>query len=265
MRAIGLLLVATGCYSANSAASDVNAAWRGRARVDLEARIGAPTQQVQRPDGTVALRWVGHGYNITSLPSGSLSIELTPASFSIDGHASAGVIERTEYTRALAVVSPSGVVADFDGAFAAGFPSGLNVRTGFVFGIAAGLGSVANASKLMPSTSLYMGGMLGPRTALVGSYAFVNGKDPDDGYAMGHAWGLGVQYWPAARLNVRLSAAAVLDLEPGLENATFAPGAMAAASYAIVRSGSFVLDARFDAVGSTSSAFGMFGLGVNVN
>jgi len=32
-----------------------------------------------------------------------------------------------------------------------------------------------------------------------------------------------------------------------------------------VRSGSFVLDLRFDGTGSTKGAFGMLGVGVNVN
>jgi hypothetical protein len=264
MRALALLVVATGCYSARSASSDINAAWRGRARVDLEARIGAPTQQAQQPDGTLALRWVGHGYDVVAAPSAYVDLKISPAAFSLDAEAKPGVIERTELTRALAVVAPTGSIVAFDGAFAANFPDGLNARTGLVMGLSGAMGAFADASTPFPSMGAYIGGMVGPRTALVGSYAFVNGK-ADAGYAMAHAVGFGVQHWPAARFNVRASGAAVLDLDPGLENPTFAPGGMAAASYAIVRSGSFVLDARFDAIPSTSAAFGMFGVGVNVN
>jgi hypothetical protein len=43
------------------------------------------------------------------------------------------------------------------------------------------------------------------------------------------------------------------------------PGAVGAVSYAVVRAGSFVLDVRFDATLSTKTAFGMFGIGANVN
>jgi hypothetical protein len=265
---VSCLLVAsilTGCYTARSAAPDINAAWRGRARIDVETRIGAPTQQAQQPDGTIALRWVGHGINVRELPSGHLSVKLTSTSFSIDAAARPGVVERTEFTRALAVVAPTGAILDFDGAFAAGFPSGLNVRTGLVMGLAGGLGGFSNATTPMPSLNLYLGGMIGPRSALIGTYSFINAKDPDAGYAMGHAWGFGLQYWPAARLAVRASAAAVIDLDPGLDDATFAPGGVVGVGYALVRSGSFVLDARFDAVVSTSATFGMVGVGVNVN
>ena len=57
----------------------------------------------------------------------------------------------------------------------------------------------------------------------------------------------------------------VLDLEPGLEDAALSPGGVGALSFALVRSGSFVLDARLDMTVSTSAAFGLVGVGVNVN
>lgn len=115
----------------------------------------------------------------------------------------------------------------------------------------------------MPSLGLYMGGMIGPRTALLGSYSFVNGRG-DDGGAMGHAWAFAIQYWPEARVNVRGGGAMVLD-DTNASGARLSPGAVGAVSYAVVRAGSFVLDARFDATVSTKTAFGMFGIGVNVN
>jgi hypothetical protein len=154
-------------------------------------------------------------------------------------------------------------VLEFDGAFAAGFPSGLNVRTGLVMGLTAAAGAFANATTPMPSVSVYIGGMIGPRLALIGSYQFVNAKGTDD-YAMAHAWSFGVQHWPAARLAVRALAAAVVDIEPN-ESASFGPGATAGVGYALVRSGSFVLDLRVDGIFSTQAALGLAGIGVNVN
>ncbi len=265
MRLIALFLLVTGCYSATAAAPDINAAWRGRARVEVEARLGPATQQAQQPEGTTALRWVGHGVNVSSLPSGHLDLKLSPGSFSLDAEAKAGVVEKYDFTRALALVGPGGAILEFDGAFAANFPSGLNARTGLVMGLTAGMGAFSDATTPIPSTAFYIGGMIGPQLALIGTYNFVNAKDSKLGYAMGHAWGFGVQYWPAARVAVRAAAAAVIDLDPGLKNATFAPGGTFGAGYAIVRSGSFVLDLRADMIVSTSAAFGMAGVGVNVN
>ena len=260
-----LIVLATGCYTANSAATDINEAWRGRARIDLEARIGPATQQAQQPDGNLALRWVGHGVNIKSLPSGHLDLKITPTSFSLDAAAKPGEVEKYEYTRALAIVAPSGTLLDIDAAFAAGFPAGSNARTGIVMGLTAGMGSVIEAGTPMPSVGVYIGGMVHPRLALIGTYNFVNAKDSQRGFAMGHAWGFGVQYWVLPRLTIRGAPAAVIDLEPGLENPTFSAGAATGIGFAIVRSGSFVLDVRMDAFVSTSTLFGMAGIGVNVN
>ena len=83
MRVLAFAVLACGCYSARSAAPDVNAAWRGRARVELEARIGPATQEGKQPDGTTALKWVGHGTNIVALPSGHLDLKISPTSFSL--------------------------------------------------------------------------------------------------------------------------------------------------------------------------------------
>lgn len=265
MRLLVLTLLATGCYTVRRAAPDINTAWRGRARASLEARIGPATQQAQQADGNLALRWVGHGVNIKSLPSAYLDLKISPTSFSIDAEAKAGEVEKYEYTRALALVAPNGTLLEIDAAFAAGFPSGTNARTGLVMGLTAGMGSFSDASTPIPSVGVYIGGMIHPRLALIGTYNFVNAKDSQAGYAMGHAWGFGVQYWVASRLTLRGAPAAVLDLEPGLDDATFAPGATVGVGYAIVRSGSFVLDLRADAFLSTSAVFGMAGIGVNVN
>jgi hypothetical protein len=57
----------------------------------------------------------------------------------------------------------------------------------------------------------------------------------------------------------------VIDVDSMRGNAKIAPGGVGARSFAVVRAGSFVLDLRLDATLSTSSAFGMLGVGVNVN
>ena len=80
-----------------------------------------------------------------------------------------------------------------------------------------------------------------------------------------HPGRLALQYWPTERLNVRAGPAMVIDTDPEPGNAALAPGGIAAASFAVVRAGSFVLDVRFDTTVSTASAFGTLGIGVNVN
>lgn len=263
LHVLAAIVCATGCYSGSTAARDVNGMWRGHARVELEARIGTPRVEA-RPDGTSVLRWIRRGHHIT-LPSGSFDLNVTNASFDLRAEARPGSIDKYEYVHATALIDPQGTVLQLDSAvMAAGIPDGANVRTGALFGFTAAAGAVTNATSPMPSLGLYLGGMIGPRLGLVGTYQFVTGKG-EAGYAMGHAWGMALQHWATARLSVRAGAAMVLDLEPGLEDPGIAPGATGALSYALVRSGSFVLDARFDATIATSSAFGMFGIGVNVN
>lgn len=252
------------CYSGSRAAPDVNAAWRGHARVEIEARLGKPAQVLPQSDGTSLLRWTRKGRHIT-LPSGSFDLDVTPTSFDLRAEATPGSVERYEYELASAMIDPGGTVLQFDSSWlVAGIPRGLNLRTGVVFGLHGGAGWLDNAATPMPSLGVYLGGMIGPRLALLGAYSFVNGKGAD-GYAMGHSWAFAVQYWPAARLAVRAGPAMVLDLDPGLENATLSPGAIGALSYALVRAGSFVLDVRLDVTQSTTAAFGTLGIGVNVN
>lgn len=257
-------LIGAACYSGSRAAPAVNAAWRGHARAEIEARLGAPRAIVPQPDGTSLLRWTREGRHI-ELPSGSLDLEVTPTSFDLRAEARPGRVERYEYDVASAVVDPGGAVLRFDSAWlVAGIPPGLNLRTGVVFGLHAGAGRLDDAATPMPSLGLYLGGMLGPRLALLGAYSFVNGKDAGRA-AMGHSWALAAQYWPTARFAVRAGPAMVLDLDPGLEDPALSPGAVGALSYALVRAGSFVLDLRVDATLSTSAAFATLGLGVNVN
>ena len=263
MRALCLLALA-GCYSGSRAASDVNAAWRGHARVEVEAKLGKPTAVVPQADGASVLAWSRTGINIASLPSGSLHVDITPASFDFHAEAQPGVVEKYQFDVATAVADPNGTLLRFDsGTLAAGIPDGENIRTGIIYGLSAAAGVLSSATSPMPSLGLYMGGMIGPRTALLGAYQFVNGRG-DDGGAMGHSWAFAIQHWPEARINVRGGGAMVLD-DTNAAGARLSPGAVGAVSYAFVRAGSFVLDARFDATLSTKTAFGMFGIGVNVN
>ncbi len=258
------VMLASACYSGSRAAPDVNAAWRGHARFELEARLGTPATAAL-PDGTSALRWTRTGTNVVALPSAHLDVDITSSSISVDAAANPGVVERRRYDIASAVVDPAGGVLRFDsGWLAAGIPSGTNLRTGVIFGAHGGMGALDDATSPMPSMGLYIGGMIGPRLALLGSYRFVNGKGAM-GYAMGHAWGFGVQHWLSSRLAVGAGPAMVLDLEPGLQDPALSPGALGTLSYAVVRAGSFVLDLRFDATIATAVAFGTLGIGVGVN
>ena len=236
--------------------------WRGHARGEIEATLGAPAAVDAQPDGTSRLRWMGKGTNIT-LPSGRLDFEVTPTSFDLQAEARPGTVEHYEYVTASAVVDPAGTVLSFDASWlAAGIPRGANVRTGAIFGLHGGAGMLDDATSPLPSLGLYLGGMIGPRLALLGAYGFVNGTG-DAGHAMGHSWAIAVQHWPIARLAVRAGPALVLDLDPGLVDPALSPGAIGAVSYALVRAGSFVLDARFDATVSTAAPFGTVGNGVN--
>lgn len=262
---LACIVTSTACYTGRRAAGDVNLAWRGHARADLEARLGAPRETTAQPDGTTLVRWSHRGHRNIELPSGSFSLDITPTQFAAHAELRAGSVEAVEYDVAAAVVDSHGTVLSFDsGWLVAGIPRGMNARTGIIFGLHGGAGRLDDAATPMPSLGAYIGGMLTADVALLGAYAFVNGRS-GDAFAQGHSWGLAVQYWPTARLNVRAGPAMVLDTDPGPGRATLAPGGIGAASFAMVRAGSFVLDVRFDATVSTTSAFGTFGIGVNVN
>ena len=163
MRALPLLTLA-GCYAGSSAAGDVNAAWRGHARVDVEARLGRPTAVVPQPDGTSVLAWSRTGVNIASLPSGGLHVDITPASFEFHAEAQPGVVEKYQFDVATAVVDPNGTLLRFDsGSIAAGIPKGENIRTGIIYGGSAAAGIFKSATSMRPSLGAYIGGMIGPR------------------------------------------------------------------------------------------------------
>ncbi len=262
---LACIVASTGCYTGSRAARDINLAWRGHARVDLEARLGTPRVVTTQPDGTTLARWTHRGHTVVDLPSGGFSLDVTSTSVDINAELDPGTVTAVEYDIASAVFDPNGTVLAFDsGWLSAGIPDGHNAHTGIVFGLHGGAGRLDDASTPMPSLGVYIGGMLTAQVALVGAYAFVNGKQGDD-FVQGHSWGLAAQYWPTARFNVRAGPAMVIDTDPEPGNAALAPGGIAGASFAVLRAGSFVLDVRFDATVSTSSAFGTLGVGVNVN
>jgi hypothetical protein len=265
MRALALLALA-GCYSGSRAAGDVNAAWRGHARVDVEAKLGAPTAVVAQADGTSVLAWSRTGINVASLPSGSLRVDITPASFDFHAEAQPGVVEKYQFDVAKALVDRNGMLVRFESeTLAAGIPKRANIHTGIIYGASPAFGfHKCSMRHWRPSLGAYMGGMIGPRTALLGAYQFVN-AGCEDGSPVGHTWAFAVQYWPLARLNIRGGAGMVLDDAVWLREARLSPGILAAASFAVLRVGSLVVDVRFDSTVSTKTAFGMFGVGVNVN
>ncbi len=271
MRIPGLCLgvaALVACYSGNRATRDVNAAWRGRSGAELQARWGTGTVATL-PDGGTTLTWsrTSSSYTLPSL-SGHARADADARGGGFDVHleATPGTITRSR-TDVVATVDAGGRVVDLVGPslwLGKGPPAGSNLRWGTVFGLHAGAGALDDATGPMPSLGMYMGGMLGPRLGLVGSYAFVNGSG-DDGYGMAHSWSVGAQYWPAARVWVRAGPAMVVPLDAGLDNARVRPGLATGASYALVRGRVFVLDLRLDAVAATDRTFGSVGIGVNVN
>lgn len=264
LRAMFGLWAFTGCYTQADVAHEVNAGWRGHAAVEVQAHLGPPNHTVPVADGTTHLRWTAKSKSVT-LPSGHLHVDLSPTSFAVDAAVRPGTVEEVEYDVASAVVDPRGTILALDAGFAVGGMLGGNRRTGIVFGLHGGVSSLDDARSPLPGLGLYIGGMLGPRHALIGTYSFANGRAADDSCVHGHAWGLALQYWPLERLALHAGPAMVLDTDPMPDSATIAPGAVGAVSYAVVRAGSFVLDLRVDATVSTAGAFGVFGVGVNVN
>lgn len=230
---VACVALASGCYSGVGAAPEVNDAWRGRQAVELEARLGRPRAVTPRPDGA-QLTWTYGG-------------------------------EDYEEMLATAFVDQQGRVLQFESeSVAAGIPDDANIRTGAVYGLSIGMGALDDANTSLPSLQAYIGGMIGPRFALLGAYTFVNGLEDDD-YVHGHSWAFAVQHWPTARINIRGGAAMVLDTDAGDANPTFAFGGVGALSFAAVRAGMFVLDVRLDATISQQGAFGLVSVGVNVN
>lgn len=258
LRWISVLALVSACYHGDAATRDVNAAWRGRTRAEIEATWG-------RPAGSNATT-AAWSYTTThiELPSAAAAIAITPTSVDVDAAARPGEIWKTS-TTASAEFDASGRIVDVRGpSLHWGAPRDENLRWGTIFGFHAGMGRLDQTSTPLPSGGLYIGGMLGPRMGLVGTFSMVSGTG-DSGGAIGFGWGLGLQYWPLTRLSVRAGPAFVLAWDPGFNDASPNVGGNGAVSYAIVRTRVFVLDLRLDATVASSVAFGSLGVGVNVN
>ncbi len=280
---IGLWLIA-GCYGGTAATRDVNQAWRGRSQQEIEAAWGKPhdtTAMAATPNGaaggstspgvetvtTAQLHWQHQHQDLTQLPGAAAAVSIRNGQVDVMAAAQPGVII-TSTTDVLVDVAAIGGQARITRVIGPslrwGAPAGINLRWGTVFGMAVGMGRLAETPTPLPSGSLYIGGMLGPRHALIGTMNLASGT-ADAGGAMGFAWGMGMQWWPSARLAVRGAPALVLAFEPGFNNLALAPGLLGGVGYAAVRAGNFVLDVRFDLTVSTSTAMGSLGVGVNLN
>jgi hypothetical protein len=257
----GLLLAVAGCYHGARASRDIDLAWRGHARAELESRWGAPAAEAHE-DQTL-LRYTHTHYDV-DLPSGSAAVSIGP------GHAEgfvewkAGTIWRS-HTDAIVALDPAAVITEVRGASVEwGAPDGANLHWGPIFGLHVGMGRLDDTGTPLPSGGAYLGGMITPQLGLVGTYAFVSGTS-SAGSAIGMAAGMAAQYFPADRVSLRAGPAAILSFSPGFADARFTAGVDASASYAFVRHGTFALDLRFDFVTGPGTAFGSIGVGVNRN
>ncbi len=227
----------------------------GRVSVDNLDEAGVTGEFTLGPDGAEAELSV-------TVPEISVSAE-AEAEAEVEARASAGEVrERT--TAAEVTVDAAGLITGVSaGARRWGPPRNSNVRWGPILGLHVGLGRLDSTRIALPSGGVYLGGMLGPDRALVGTFSMVSGRD-EGGGAMGMSWGFEGMWWPIERLSVQAGPAMVLDWKPGFENRSFGVAASGGASYALVRRGQFVLDLRTDLTAHRKSAFGTLGVGVNL-
>jgi hypothetical protein len=278
------LVASAGCYGRSKASTD---GWHGMSRAEIEAQWGA-AQLVADDDGDTVLYWE-HSYRWRTGGSSRTHVQIEdlgdigirgelvvrPGEVEAEAEVEARgprvsvetevdpvrVRERT--VAAQARIGAAGTISDVHvSGRRYGPPRGQNVRWGPIFGLHLGLGRLDSTSTALPSGGAHIGGMLGPRHALVGTFTMVSGREQGRG-AMGFSWGVEPTYWPTERLSVRAGPAMVLDWKPGFERRAFGLAASGGASYALVRTGSFVLDARLDMTAHQASAFGTIGIGVN--
>jgi len=262
MRTIVLLalVAAGGCYHGAPTSRDINTAWRGRARAEIQGRWGRPLA-VGQEGGATVLQW-SHFHRHFTLPSASGYADIGPGHADVHFEAHPGETWTT-HTDVIAKLDGADRIVEVRGPSVRwGAPQDANLHWGTIFGLHAGMGRLDNTGTPLPSGGLYLGGMLGPHVGLVGQYALAFGKG-NGGGAMGMAWGMGVAWFPIDRLSVRAGPAMVLALDPGFSNARLRPGVDATAAIAAVRSGTFVLDLRVELVAATDAAFGSVGIGVN--
>ncbi len=283
-------LLATGCYGRSQARSE---GWVGMPRAEIEAQWGAPhivedTHEGELLRWEVTRRW-RTGARASGRGGGSVRVEgiedmgvrgelrVGPGGFDaefeargprieaegeVEAEAHPGELRERTYA-AEAAVSAAGLITGVSAdAWRWGPPRGANVRWGPIFGLHVGMGRLDSTSMPLPSGGVHIGGMLGPRHALVGTFSMVSGREEGRG-AMGMSWGMEGTWWPHARTSLRAGPAMVLDWKPGFEDRAFGLAVKGGASYALLRSGSFVLDLRADITAHPSSAFGTIGIGVN--
>jgi hypothetical protein len=278
-----LACAVSGCYAGSSKVSpDINEAWRGQSVAEIEASWGPPAAVEEVHEGTLLTwshtrRW--QSTRIDADLEGPVRVGIEGAARLEPGEASAeGAIsldgprvrveqgpvrERTRMVEAL--VEPGGTIAEVTGpSIFWGRPQNANLRWGMLLGLHAGMGRLDSTSTPLPSGGVHIGGLLGPRHGLVGTFSMVSGKG-EGGGAMGLSWGLAATWWPHTRTSVRAGPAMVLDWKPGFEDRAFGLGATGGASFALVRAGSFVMDLRLDATAHPHSQFGSLGIGVNLN
>ncbi len=254
--------LAAGCYNGAEAARDVNKAWRGHARAEIEGRWGTPAK-VTSAGAVTRLQW-SHSRRHFDLPSAEA--ELTIDERGLDARAELRPGRSWESkTIVTADVDASGTILAVDGpSLRWGAPRAANLRWGLLFGAHVGMGRLDDTSTMLPGGGLYIGGMLSSTVGLVGCFALSSGSD-DEGGAMGFAWGLAGQWWVSTRTWLRAGPAMVLAFDPGFADAGLEPGVTGGASYALIRSGAFVLDLRADLTAGTSVTFATVGVGVNIN
>lgn len=256
------LVACAACYTGAPANHHVQQSWRGHSRDEIVERWGTPAGGGQAGAYTV-VQWAFTKTHF-ELPDAFLDVHSQGGFITADAGVTPGAIIHTT-TEAAAVVDARGTIAGVDGwALHWGPPNEENLHWGMIFGAQVGMGRLDTTPTPLPSGGAYAGGMLSPTLGLVGTYSLVSGTS-DNGAAMGMAGGIALQYWPATRLWVRAGPALVLSFDPGFNNAALKPGATGGLSYAFVKVGRFVVDARFDATVDTSGGFGMLGVGVGVD
>lgn len=271
-------LCLVGCYTGAPANRDVATAWVGRTRVDLEGRWGAP---IARHDSL--LIWTFDRTQV-ELPSGGLAVTAAPTTLDAGAQGPNGSARlhaqwtrvdigaafhpgeiTTVTTAARASIAAGDVVAGIDGAALHwGPPNDANLHWGTILGAHVGFGRLDTTGTPLPSGGVYIGGMVSPTLALVGAYELAAGTS-EAGGAMGMAAGFAAQWWPVNRVALRAGPALLLAFDPGFEHARLRPGAIAGASYAVVKVGVLAIDLRVDLAAGPSTAFGLAGVGVNVN
>lgn len=262
MRWILLCVLLSSCFAGHRASQGINKEWQGHSIGELRGEWGKASSSQATAEGSVHL-WTITNHHI-ALPSLKGSLDVGPEGLDLYAEARGGRRYQSKTVMQVLVDAQGRILSMQGPSIRWGAPKNANLRTGIVFGLRAGMSRLDDTATPLPSTGMYIGGMLGPRLALVGNYAFASGKD-DAGGAIGMAWSLAPKYWVSSRMSVRGGPAMILAFNPGFEDVGLEGGIDASASYALVRAGSFVLDLRIDATAGPDTQFASVGVGVNVN